>query len=99
MRSCYSLLTALIFAGIGFIVFVSPLSAYTQTYWDIGKYGVPYFLFSIILMILVHDTYFYWTHRLMHARSIFRLVHRVHHLSTNPSPWAAMAFHPLEVDH
>ncbi|MFZ6012980.1 MAG: sterol desaturase family protein [Bacteroidota bacterium] len=32
----------------------------------------------------------------MHRRPIFNIVHRVHHLSTNPSPWAAMAFHPLE---
>lgn len=92
----YSLLTAVIFAAIGFIVFATPVSSYTKTYWDIEKYGLPYFVFSIFLMILVHDTYFYWTHRLMHARSIYRVVHRVHHLSTNPSPWAAMAFHPLE---
>jgi sterol desaturase/sphingolipid hydroxylase (fatty acid hydroxylase superfamily) len=47
-------------------------------------------------MLLVHDTYFYWAHRWMHHKSVFRLVHRVHHLSTNPSPWAAMAFHPVE---
>jgi len=92
----YSLLTALIFAVIGFIVFVTPLSAYTHTYWDIHKYGIPYFILSIVLMILVHDAYFYWTHRLMHIGPVFRIVHRVHHLSTNPSPWAAMAFHPLE---
>lgn len=92
----YSLITAIIFAGIGFLVFVTPLSRYTQTYWEIGTYGIPYFLFSILLMVLVHDTYFYWTHRLMHIRPIFQVVHRVHHLSTNPSPWAAMAFHPLE---
>lgn len=92
----YSLLTALVFAAIGFAVFATPLSAYTQTYWDLGKYGIAYFILSIILMILVHDTYFYWTHRFMHRKSVFPFVHRVHHLSVNPSPWAAMAFHPLE---
>jgi len=92
----YSFLTAAIFAAIGFTVFVTPLSAYTLAYRDIEEYGVPYFFVSIILMILVHDTYFYWTHRWMHAKSVYRFVHRVHHLSTNPSPWAAMAFHPLE---
>jgi sterol desaturase/sphingolipid hydroxylase (fatty acid hydroxylase superfamily) len=47
-------------------------------------------------MIIFHDTYFYWTHWLMRKRGIYRWVHRVHHLSTNPSPWAAMAFHPYE---
>jgi len=32
----------------------------------------------------------------MHRRQIFKYFHKVHHLSTNPSPWAAYAFHPLE---
>jgi sterol desaturase/sphingolipid hydroxylase (fatty acid hydroxylase superfamily) len=32
----------------------------------------------------------------MHHPSIFKYVHLVHHQSTNPSPWAAYAFHPLE---
>jgi len=32
----------------------------------------------------------------MHGKSVYRVIHRVHHLSTNPSPWAAMAFHPIE---
>jgi Delta7-sterol 5-desaturase len=46
--------------------------------------------------ILIHDTYFYWTHRAMHHPRLFRAFHRVHHLSTTPSPWAAYAFSPLE---
>jgi sterol desaturase/sphingolipid hydroxylase (fatty acid hydroxylase superfamily) len=32
----------------------------------------------------------------MHNKFFYSVVHRVHHLSTNPSPWAAMAFHPIE---
>lgn len=92
----YSLITAVIFAAIGFTVFATSLAGFTQTYWEIDQYGIGYFILSIFLMIVVHDTYFYWTHRWMHGKSIFRIVHRVHHLSTNPTPWAAMAFHPLE---
>lgn len=92
----YSVITAFIFAAIGFIVFATPVSSYTQTYWKITDHSVGYFVFSIVMMILVHDTYFYWTHRWMHKKSVYPCVHRVHHLSTNPSPWAAMAFHPIE---
>jgi Delta7-sterol 5-desaturase len=92
----YSILTSLIFAGIGFFVFLTPFVRYTRTYFTISQHSVSYFVLSIFVMILIHDTYFYWTHRLMHRKQIFRVVHRVHHLSTNPSPWAAMAFHPLE---
>jgi sterol desaturase/sphingolipid hydroxylase (fatty acid hydroxylase superfamily) len=32
----------------------------------------------------------------MHQPSIFKIFHLVHHKSTNPSPWAAYAFNPLE---
>jgi sterol desaturase/sphingolipid hydroxylase (fatty acid hydroxylase superfamily) len=50
----------------------------------------------VALMLFVHDTYFYWVHRAMHHPALFKIFHRVHHLSTNPSPWAAFAFHPFE---
>lgn len=92
----YSFLTVLIFAAIGYLVFFSSMRSYTLVYYDISDYGMGYFIISIALMLLLHDTYFYWTHRAMHHRLVYRWFHKVHHLSTNPSPWAAYAFHPLE---
>jgi sterol desaturase/sphingolipid hydroxylase (fatty acid hydroxylase superfamily) len=92
----FSVLTSFIFAAVGFVVFLTPVSTYTRAYFDINEYGITYLVFSIFLIIIVHDTYFYWTHRLMHHPAVYRWFHKVHHLSTNPSPWAAMAFHPLE---
>lgn len=47
-------------------------------------------------MVFLHDAYFYWVHRLMHTKWLYGHVHKVHHISTNPSPWTAYAFHPLE---
>lgn len=92
----YSLITFIVFAL--FAVLINDLSkrGYTFIYWDIGDYGWMYFFISIPLMLIVHDTYFYWTHRLMHHKKLFNLFHKVHHLSNNPSPWAAFSFHPLE---
>jgi lathosterol oxidase len=92
----YSILTTIIFAGIGYLVFLTPIVVYTQAYFDITERSTGYFIFSVFLIIILHDTYFYWTHRFMHSSPIYRWVHKVHHLSTNPSPWAALAFHPLE---
>jgi Delta7-sterol 5-desaturase len=92
----YSIVTTFIFAIIGYLVFLTPFVKLTQVYYDIDQYSTGYFILSIIMMIVLHDTYFYWTHRLMHRRSIYKLAHKVHHLSMNPSPWAAMAFHPVE---
>jgi sterol desaturase/sphingolipid hydroxylase (fatty acid hydroxylase superfamily) len=92
----YSVLTTLIFTGYGWVVFMSPLTSYTQVYFTIEEWGWGYFWGSVGFMLIVHDTYFYWTHRAMHHRLFFSWFHRVHHLSQNPSPWAAFAFHPLE---
>lgn len=58
--------------------------------------GAAYFVFSIVLMMLLRDTMFYWAHRAMHVRSLFRFAHRSHHLSTNPNPLTTYAVHPME---
>ena len=92
----YSVLTTLIFTAYGWGVFMSPLKTYTQVYFTIEEWGWGYFWGSVGFMLIVHDAYFYWTHRAMHHRLFFSWFHRVHHLSQNPSPWAAFAFHPLE---
>jgi lathosterol oxidase len=92
----YSMLTILIFVGIGLIAFATPLRHYNLRYETIQEFGWGYWSLSILLMILLHDTYFYWMHRLMHHPKLFRFFHNVHHQSTNPSPWAAYSFQPLE---
>ena len=92
----YSIYTSLIFSVV--IVAVMWLSAndYTLIYRPIEKYGWGYFVFSILLMIVIHDAYFYWTHRLLHWKPLFKKVHIVHHMSLNPTPFSAYAFHPVE---
>jgi len=92
----YSLITLLIFAGVGLLVVHSPVTAYTQIYFDIDAYPMWWYWMTFPLMLIIHDTYFYWMHRAIHHPSLFRHVHLVHHKSTNPSPWAAYAFHPWE---
>lgn len=54
--------------------------------------ALPYALACVPVMIVVHDAYFYWTHRLMHLSPIYRWFHAEHHRSYNPSPWAAYSF-------
>ncbi len=92
----YSMSTVVIFSIIGFGLYLSINAGFTQVYKNISDYGVFYLVFSFVLTLLFHDFYFYWTHRFMHHKKVFKYVHRVHHESTNPSPWAAYAFHPWE---
>jgi lathosterol oxidase len=72
------------------------LRSLTTFYTNINNHGILYLFLAFPLMILMHDTYFYWIHRFMHSPWLFRHFHLIHHKSTNPTPWAAYAFHPLE---
>ena len=92
----YSLLSFLVFCGSGILTVTLYLLGWGKLYTRVSIHGWPYFWFSLGALILMHDTWFYWTHRLMHWRPLFPIFHRVHHLSHNPTPWASFSFHPLE---
>ncbi len=92
----WSLWSSVIFAVAGTVLFQAWAVGKTAIYLDWQEYGTVYGIFSFFLLLFLHETYFYWTHRWMHIPSVFRCVHRVHHLSRNPSPWAAFSFHPYE---
>jgi sterol desaturase/sphingolipid hydroxylase (fatty acid hydroxylase superfamily) len=92
----YSIISLVIFALVAAATVQLARMGWTQLYWRISDRGWGWFWLSIGATILLHDTWFYWTHRLMHHRRLFPYFHRVHHLSHNPSPWAAYAFDPLE---
>ncbi len=93
----YSIITIIIFGALPVIFLENDkIRPYTLIYTDINEYGWVYFFLAFPLMILIHDAYFYWTHRLMHHPKLFKVFHLIHHKSTSPSPWTAYSFHPLE---
>jgi sterol desaturase/sphingolipid hydroxylase (fatty acid hydroxylase superfamily) len=69
---------------------------WTRIYTDVGAYPLWWLPVSLLLYLLLHDTWFYWTHRWMHWPRPFRVAHAVHHASRPPTAWAAMSFHPIE---
>lgn len=91
----FSLISVSIFATVALLVLFE-LRPYTNLYRDFNEYGTAYYIFSWAWMLFLHDTWFYWMHRAMHHKVLFKYVHLVHHKSTNPSPWTAYAFHPIE---
>jgi lathosterol oxidase len=92
----WSFSTFIIFAFIGANLRFAHLNGLTRIYDNISDYGIAYYIFSIIAMLIIHDTYFYWAHRFMHLKPVFKYIHKIHHESTNPTPLAAFSFHPLE---
>ncbi len=92
----FSISTILVFTLIGIIVVTLYKNNYTTLYTNIHDFGWPYFILSLVIMIVLHDTYFYWTHRILHTKWLFKHIHKIHHQSTNPTPLSAYAFHPIE---
>jgi sterol desaturase/sphingolipid hydroxylase (fatty acid hydroxylase superfamily) len=93
----FSITTIFILAVIPTMILGSPeLAKHTKFYTDINQHSIAWFIIAFPVMAIMHDTYFYWMHRLIHHPKLFKWVHLVHHKSTNPSPFAAYAFHPFE---
>jgi sterol desaturase/sphingolipid hydroxylase (fatty acid hydroxylase superfamily) len=93
----YSLLTVAIFSVVAlYMLAASRIHDRSVIYYSVSERGWSYLIFSLVLMIVLHDAYFYWTHRLMHLPYIFRPVHRTHHRSRTPTAWAAYEFSPAE---
>lgn len=92
----FSAISLLVFAtlDVGFLYLES--RGYTQLYFAPDAYGWIWLILSFPLVLFLDDTFFYWSHRAMHTRYLYRFFHRVHHESTDPSPLTAFAFHPSE---
>jgi len=84
----FSLVSLVVFAALDFVLVTLEAHGFTQLYGDPGALGLPWLVVSVVLLIVLHDAYFYWMHRLVHHRTVYALVHQVHHRSTDP-------FHPL----
>ena len=46
----------------------------------------------LVLMIVLHDAWFYWTHRALHHPALYRRFHLAHHRSVTPTPFAIYSF-------
>lgn len=92
----HSILSTAVFAIIAYIVLYTPVRQYTRVYAHLSDHSLWWFWTSVAVGLVIHDTYFYWTHRLLHHKKLFRHMHALHHRSTNPSPWTSYSFHFFE---
>jgi lathosterol oxidase len=85
-----------IFVAVGLLILKTPLSEFTLYYRDIHAYPWWWIPVSVLLSLVIHDTYFYWLHRSIHHPRLFKTFHLLHHKSVNPSPLASYSFNFLE---
>jgi sterol desaturase/sphingolipid hydroxylase (fatty acid hydroxylase superfamily) len=92
MEFLISLRSISVFAASAVLMsLLSRLGAYPLSHLA-HQWGPVWFWTSLVLMILGHDAYYYWTHRALHRPGLFRRLHARHHRSHNPSPFTAYSF-------
>lgn len=91
-----SIISFIIFGACMSMVIYFTQQGLTKIYNDINRYPPLYTAGSFILLLFIHDTYFYWLHRLMHLPVLYKYVHYYHHKSVTPTPFTAFSFHPIE---
>jgi Delta7-sterol 5-desaturase len=92
----WSSLSSLVFAIFTMVCFLLYSKGYTRIYTNLGERSVLYFIFSIVVMLVLYETYYYWLHRWMHLPSVYRIVHKIHHDSIHTSVFTSFSFHPIE---
>jgi sterol desaturase/sphingolipid hydroxylase (fatty acid hydroxylase superfamily) len=93
----WSLMSAAIYGvPTGIVAWGWDKLGWTLIYTDIADYPIWHLPVSLCLFLFAHDSWFYWSHRVMHRPYWFKLAHAVHHESKPPTAWAAMSFHPWE---
>ncbi|EFA01901.1 fatty acid hydroxylase domain-containing protein 2 isoform X1 [Tribolium castaneum] len=74
-------------------------------YWIMSWRGFPplrelptfhWVLYELAVHILVEEAAFYYSHRLLHHRSLYKIIHKQHHEWTAPIAVTAIYSHPIE---
>jgi sterol desaturase/sphingolipid hydroxylase (fatty acid hydroxylase superfamily) len=81
--TCYEVVTYWLFAN-GYI-----------PYLDWKKHPI-YFLLLFISISYIRQFHFYFIHRPLHWKPLYKAVHYLHHRNSNPGPWSGLSMHPIE---
>jgi ferredoxin-NADP reductase/sterol desaturase/sphingolipid hydroxylase (fatty acid hydroxylase superfamily) len=66
------------------------------TKFYVGETFGWYEVLTVVIMIVISDTWFYWCHRAMHNPKVYRYVHALHHKSLDVNPFTSTSFHVIE---
>lgn len=70
-------------------------NGYIPVYYDF--WSRPVYSVAVLLAIpFWREFHFYFVHRAIHIRAIYKYVHALHHRNVNPGPWSGMSMHPVE---
>ena len=55
-----------------------------------------WFALLILIAPVIHAVHFYFAHRLLHTRLLYKSFHSLHHRNVEIGPWSGLAMHPVE---
>jgi lathosterol oxidase len=89
---------AMVFNVVYATIWMWVIEPYTSFYgyFMTNQYTVTHFIISAAVYLLFFDSWFYWTHRLLHVKFLWRHVHYAHHQFLHPTAFAQDAVHPFE---
>ena len=81
-------------------------TAYEALYfWSAANHHAPYVswtahpVYCALLLLLIplwREFHFYWVHRAIHWKPMYKYVHYLHHKNVQPGPWSGLSMHPVE---
>ncbi|KAI5796553.1 putative sterol delta 5,6-desaturase [Geopyxis carbonaria] len=75
--------------------FLAEVQGYSQLYLTSTE-KTPHIAVQVILFLLWSDFGVYWIHRGLHHPVVYKYIHKPHHKWIVPSPFASIAFHPVD---
>jgi lathosterol oxidase len=86
---------------LGNAVITAPIAelihrGHSQVYFAVDDHGWGYLVLSLVGLVAFTETLVYWIHRWLHHPVLYKALHKYHHEFREPTPWASMAFHPLD---
>ena len=83
-------------ASLACIVTYLGSQGYTNIYLEFSANPFWLALTSFPILIIIDDTWFYWVHRALHHKSIYKYIHHEHHKSLDVTPLTSLSFHWAE---
>jgi len=77
--------------------FLAEVRGYSKLYDTLSDEPSPYYNFlQFPLFLLFTDCFVYFIHRGLHHPLVYKTLHKPHHKWIMPTPYAAIAFHPVD---
>ncbi|KAH8786366.1 hypothetical protein F5882DRAFT_123391 [Hyaloscypha sp. PMI_1271] len=77
--------------------FLAEVRGYSKLYDAPSEAPFPWYnLLQFPLFLLFTDCFVYFIHRSLHHPSVYKTLHKPHHKWIMPTPFAAIAFHPVD---